>query len=136
MHVARVAQRREVAKDEIGRTMSLFTQTQQEPTKKQMEWFPSAVMDMQIYSLCRTLHFLVVKVGDPVFAHAIRDDSSVSFRLRELNAAEIGWCVGHDFVHRGVMCAALCAAANSVPIGTGVRQSDRAAVSRSNSLRR
>jgi len=36
-------------------------------------------MDIQINHLCRTLHFLVIGVGDPVFAQAIRDDPSVRY---------------------------------------------------------
>ena len=72
-----VVQIREVPVNALGRTMSVFTQTQEQPATTRKEWSPSAVMDIQIYHLCRTLHFLVVRVGDPVFAHAIRDDSSV-----------------------------------------------------------
>lgn len=63
--------------DGLGRTISVFSQTQQTPSDTRTEWAPSAVMDLQIYHLCRTLHFLIVRVGEPVFAHAIRDDSSV-----------------------------------------------------------
>lgn len=61
--------------------MSVFTQTQEEPVKTRKEWSPSAVMDIQINHLCRTLHFLVIRVGDPVFAQAIRNDPSVRLPL-------------------------------------------------------
>ena len=69
--------------------MSVFTQTQEQPATTRKEWSPSAVMDIQIYHLCRTLHFLVVRVGDPVFAHAIRDDSSV--RLLDAQSENYVW---------------------------------------------
>lgn len=64
----------------MGRTMSVFTQTQENPAAVRKEWSPSAVMDIQINHLCRTLHFLVIKVGDPVIARAVGADPSVRYR--------------------------------------------------------
>eukprot|EP01043_Picozoa_sp_COSAG02_P048966 COSAG02_NODE_4870_length_4880_cov_2.006902_3_plen_175_part_00 len=61
--------------------MSVFTQTQEKPSRTRKEWSPSAVMDIQINHLCRTLYFLVIRVGDPVFAQALREDPSVRLSL-------------------------------------------------------
>lgn len=72
--------RREVPVNAMGRTMSVFTQTQENAAEVRKEWSPSAVMDIQINHLCRTLYFLVIKVGDPVIAKAIGGDPSVRSR--------------------------------------------------------
>ena len=72
-----VNHQREVPVDGLGHTMSVFTSTQEMASGTRTEWAPSAVMDLQIYHLCRTLHFLICRVGEPVFAHGIRDDTSL-----------------------------------------------------------
>ena len=50
-----------------------------EPEEGQEEgaWSPTPVMDLQIYRLCRALHFLCCRCSEPVFREAIRSNAEL-----------------------------------------------------------
>ena len=50
-----------------------------EPEEGQEEgvWSPTPIMDLQIYRLCRALHFLCCRCSEPVFREAIRSNAEL-----------------------------------------------------------